>query len=68
LQRTRETKSQFGLKLNGRKENLKDAFMLKTNILLVDNILTTDSTLLEVANILKRNESKKVWGLTLARD
>ena len=75
LQRTRETKSQFGLKLKDRKENLKDAFsfnakysILNTNILLVDDILTTGSTLLEGARILKRNGAKRVWGLTLARD
>jgi competence protein ComFC len=75
LQRTRETKSQFGLKLKERKENVKDAFVLNTkysilntNVFLVDDILTTGSTLLEAANILKRNGAKKVYGLTLARD
>ncbi len=75
LQRTKETKSQFGLKLKERKENLKDAFSLNTkcsirnaNIFLVDDILTTGSTLLEGAKILKKNGAKKVWGLTLARD
>jgi len=83
LQRTRETKSQFGLKLKDRKENLKDAFALNTppdtqdklakslragNVFLVDDILTTGSTLLEAANILKRKGAKKVYGLTLARD
>jgi competence protein ComFC len=75
LQRTRETKSQFGLKLQERKENLKNAFVLNTkykipdaNIFLVDDILTTGSTLLEAARILKKNGAKKVWGLTLARD
>lgn len=78
LQRIKETKSQFGLKLKDRKVNLKDAFMLNTkypsallrssNILLVDDILTTGSTLLEAARILKKNGAKKVYGLTLARD
>jgi competence protein ComFC len=75
LLRTRETKSQFGLKLKERKENLKDAFalntkykILNTNMFLVDDILTTGSTLSEAAKILKRNGAKKVWGLTLARD
>jgi len=75
LQRTKETKSQFGLKLNDRKENLKNAFalnpgreMLNPNVFLVDDILTTGSTLLEAAKILKKNGAKKVWGLTLARD
>jgi len=66
LQRTRETKSQFGLKLKERKENVKNAFILNTkysilnaNVFLVDDILTTGSTLLEAANILKRNGAKK---------
>jgi len=81
LQRTRETKSQFGLNLKERKENLKNAFTIipnvpafakasagEANILLVDDILTTGSTLLEAARILKKNGAKKVWGLTLARD
>jgi len=75
LERTRETKSQFGLNLKDRKENLKDAFILNTkykilntNVFLVDDILTTGSTLLEAANVLKRNGVKKVWGLALARD
>jgi len=75
LQRTKETKSQFGLKLKERKENVKEAFILNTsysilntNVLLVDDILTTGSTLLEAARILKRNGAKRVWGLTLARD
>ena len=75
LQRTKETKSQFGLKLKDRKENLKDAFILNTkykilntNIFLVDDILTTGSTLLEAARIFKKNGAGRVWGLTLARD
>jgi competence protein ComFC len=75
LQRTRETKSQFGLNLKQRKENLKDAFALNTgysipntNVFLVDDILTTGSTLLETARILKRQGARKVYGLTLARD
>ena len=76
LERTKDTKSQFGLNLKKRKENIKDAFTISPNnpvtqfpnILLVDDILTTGSTLLEAARILKKNGAKKVWGLTLARD
>lgn len=75
LQRTRETKSQFGLKLKDRRENLKNAFIFNSeckiiypNIFLVDDILTTGSTLLEAARILKKNGAKRVWGLILARD
>jgi competence protein ComFC len=76
LQRVRETKSQFGLTLKERKENIKNVFAVSANILvskypnilLVDDILTTGSTLLEAAKILKKNGAKKVYGLTLARD
>ncbi|MBI4089712.1 MAG: ComF family protein [Candidatus Levybacteria bacterium] len=82
LQRIRETKSQFGLRLKERKENVKDAFILNTkysprgeadtilntNVFLVDDILTTGSTLFEAAKTLKKNGVKKIWGLTLARD
>lgn len=76
LKRIKETKSQFGLNLKDRKENLKNAFAIipnspiaqHLNILLVDDILTTGLTLLEGARILKKNGAKKVWGLTLARD
>ena len=76
LQRKKATKSQFGLKLKDRRENLKDAFTIspnspiaqRPNILLVDDILTSGSTLLEAARILKKNGARKVWGLTLARD
>ena len=75
LARTKDTKSQFGLKLKDRKENIKNAFILNAkykilnaNVLLVDDILTTGSTLLEAARILKKQGVKQVWGLTLARD
>ncbi len=83
LERTRETKSQFGLDLKQRKENISNSFVIAPNILisppsgeagqypnifLVDDILTTGSTLLEAARILKRSGVKKVWGLTLSRD
>ena len=75
LKRIRETKSQYGLSLKERKENLRDAFSVVPNIsvsqypniFLVDDILTTGSTLLEAARILKKQGAKKVWGLTLAR-
>jgi ComF family protein len=38
------------------------------NIFLVDDVVTTGSTLLEVAKILKRAGAQLVFGLTLARD
>jgi competence protein ComFC len=75
LIRTRNTKAQFGLNKEERKKNIRDAFalnskfkILNSNIFLVDDLVTTGSTLLEMANVLKRNGAKKVIGLTLARD
>lgn len=76
IKRVKNTKSQFGLSLKDRKKNISGAFAMASNssmakwptVFLVDDILTTGSTLLEAARILKRNGAKKVWGLTLARD
>lgn len=80
LKRVKETKSQYGLKLKDRRKNIHGAFELNssfiinhssfknTGVFLVDDIVTTGSTLLEAANILKRNGVKRVYGLTLARD
>ncbi|OGH42289.1 MAG: hypothetical protein A3H79_00615 [Candidatus Levybacteria bacterium RIFCSPLOWO2_02_FULL_36_8b] len=77
LERTKNTKTQVGLKKEERKENIKDAFKIKTtgikdlsdkSLFLVDDVLTTGSTLLEAANVLKRNGAKNVWGITLAKD
>lgn len=89
LKRVKDTKSQYGLKVKDRKENIKGAFAINsslithkqslrsddlnlelknTGVFLVDDIVTTGSTLLEAANILKRNGAKRVYGITLARD
>lgn len=38
------------------------------NILLIDDVITTGSTLLEATKVLKRNGAKTVWCVTLARD
>lgn len=76
LKRTRETKSQFGLSQKERKENIKGAFETRefkdlskiSFVFLVDDILTSGSTLLEASRTLKRSGVKKVWGIALARD
>jgi len=77
LLRVRETKTQVGLTNLQRKLNVKDAFLLKPhaiflvknkNILLVDDVATTGSTLLEASKVLKKGGVGKVFGLTLARD
>ena len=80
LKRVKDTKSQYGLKLKDRKKNIRGAFDINssfiinhlsfknTGVFLVDDIVTTGSTLIEAASILKRNGAKKVYGLILARD
>lgn len=56
-----------------RKSNLKGVFGVKINekvpykIMLVDNVATSCSTLLECAKTLKKAGAKEVWGLTLAQ-
>lgn len=75
LQRVKETKTQVGLSNTERKLNIKNAFELNTtyliqntNAFLVDDVVTTGSTLSEAAKILKKAGAQKVFGLTLARD
>lgn len=80
LSRVKNTKTQFNLGKKERLENMKDAFALNSkfvihnsklknaNIFLVDDILTSGSTLFACSNILKRNGAGKVFGLTLARE
>jgi len=76
LIRVKNTPSQVGLEKKKRVENISGAFSVAPgilisqylNIFVVDDVLTTGSTLLEAANVLKRNGVKKVWGIALARD
>lgn len=76
LVRVKNTFSQVGLDQKKRKDNVHKAFSVVPNILLsqypniflVDDVLTSGSTLLEAARVLKRHGAKKVWGVALARD
>lgn len=76
LKRIKKTSSQFGLKKEERKKNVAGAFEVVsnalmsqfTNIVLVDDILTTGATMLEATRVLKKAGVKRVWGLALARD
>ncbi|MDD2822574.1 MAG: ComF family protein [Candidatus Daviesbacteria bacterium] len=74
LKRTKHTKPQVGLQGWERKKNIKNAFSFNSkflnpnsNILLIDDVWTTGSTLKECCYILKRNGAKSVWAITLAR-
>lgn len=74
LKRTSYTKPQVKLKRGERKENIKNAFsfnsqfsIVNSQILLVDDVWTTGSTLKECCYVLKKAGAKKVWAITLAR-
>lgn len=66
------TKEQSGLNRLDRTTNLKDSFTLKNKeeikgrkILLIDDIITTGTTLQETSKVLMENGAKKIIGLTL---
>lgn len=75
LKRIRYTKPQVKLKGKERRQNIRDAFALSAmndkrltmNVLLIDDVWTTGSTLKECCYILKKNGAQKVWAITLAR-
>lgn len=78
LERIKKTIPQVGLERKKRIENISGAFSVVPNpaitgsqylsVFLIDDVLTTGSTLLEAANVLKRKGIRKVWGIALARD
>jgi len=72
--RKKPTKSQTTLSHKEREENLKNAFkvvspesIFNKTILVVDDVMTTGTTLNELAKILKEEGAKQVYGLVLAR-
>ncbi|MDD2656089.1 MAG: ComF family protein [Patescibacteria group bacterium] len=75
LKRTRYTKPQAKFKRQERLVNLKDAFEFcykkqdfkNKNVILVDDVFTTGSTMQECAKVLKLNKVAKVIGFSLAR-
>lgn len=73
LKRKRFTKSQGRLNKKKRRENLKNAFRLSGNVdiqgkdvLLVDDVFTTGSTVLECARVLKKAGARKIYVTTIA--
>ncbi len=73
LYRKKETRTQIGLNIQERKENVKNAFALKSNIikgkniLLIDDVITTGATLNSASVALKDGGVNKVYAITLAR-
>ncbi len=72
LQKTRKTKAQMGLNKEQRLSNIQGAFTAfdcaDKNILLVDDVLTTGSTMRECAQELKKAGANKVYCLAIAKD
>jgi ComF family protein len=74
LRRVRHTAPQTGLGRDERRRNVRGAFLLKApddvkgrTVLLVDDVMTTGSTLNECARILRKAGCRDVFSLVLAR-
>lgn len=75
LERRKNTKSQSNIgSMDERKENMKDAFFCpdqcgisRKNIILIDDVCTTLTTMDECAKVLKKAGASHVWGFVAAR-
>ena len=74
LERRRETQSQIGLTRHQRRENLRGAFVVSRpeemagrEVLLVDDVFITGTTVSECARVLRRAGASKVFVATVAR-
>jgi len=74
LVKTRDTQPQVGLTAEERKRNIKGAFSVYEphringkRILLIDDVLTTGSTVRECSKVLKRSGARSIYVLTVAR-
>lgn len=75
IERARNTPHQVGLNKKKRLTNVQGAFIISNpeliqnkNIILIDDVVTTGSTLEEIAKVLKDFGAQEVWGLTVAKD
>lgn len=73
LDKIRETRSQVGLSITERRDNVKDAFQARDalvrgrGVLVVDDVTTSGATMEACAFALKAAGARSVYGLTLAR-
>jgi competence protein ComFC len=73
IKRIKQTKSQVGLSLVERQNNVADAFLTVSslvsskNVLIIDDVATTGSTLDACAKALKDAGTRNVFALTLAK-
>ncbi len=75
LYKMKKTLPQIELSAENRKENIKDAFLVKNKgrilgkkVLLIDDVYTTGATMNECARILREAGAREVWGVTVARE
>jgi len=73
LRKSRETRSQVGLTLSQRWENVRDAYQAdpeavkRKSILLMDDVATTGSTIQACAEALLSAGAREVYAITIAR-
>jgi len=74
LKKIKNTKSQSLLSLKERRENIKNSFKVDPSkvkgrsFILVDDLITSGSTINEAAKILKKAGAYKIWAFALARN
>jgi ComF family protein len=74
IEKQKNTPSQAGLSANKREKNIKNSFAVKDankvcgkSFLIIDDVVTTGTTIDECAKVLKKAGARKVEALSLAR-